>query len=190
MSIQQTSQGRYVVQIFRSDPLGEAPLRLCGRVEGIDEARKKERDFLAEANEWTAKRKLIRQAQAKGIAVTTPSTQPSVNGFADFLEQTYLPWAKSNLDPNTMRARAPSLMILAADLGNTPLHQIENRIDDLVGKWRSEGCRYREFDHLGRPTNRAPRPISDAGINERLKILRAVLGHAHMRAKVLATPPS
>jgi integrase len=112
-----------------------------------------------------------------------------VNGFADFLEQTYLPWAKANLDPNTMRARAPSLMILAQDLGNTALHQIENEIDDLVAKWRAEGCRYSATDSLGRPTNRKPRPISDAGINERLKILRAVLGHAHMKAKVVATAP-
>jgi integrase len=88
-----------------------------------------------------------------------------------------------------MRARAPSVMILAEDLANAPLHQVENEIDDLVTKWRAEGCRYRELDHLGRPTNRKPRPITDAGINERLKILRAILGYAHMRAKVLATSP-
>ena len=189
MSVQQTSPGRYVVQIFRSDPLGEAPLRLCGRVEGPDAAKKREKDFLAEANEWAAKRNLIKQAQEKGIVLATPSTQPSVNGFSDFLEQVYLPWARANLDPSTLRARAPSVMILAEDLANTPLHLVENRVDDLVAEWRAEGCRYRETDHLGRPTNRKPRPISDAGINERLKILRAILGHAHMRAKVLATTP-
>jgi integrase len=158
-------------------------------VKGIDAARKQEKDFLSEANEWAAKRKLIRQAQEKGIAVATPSTRPSASGFADFLETVYVPWAKTNLDPNTMRARAPSLMILAENLGNTPLHQIENEIDDLVAKWRVQGVRYRETDHLGRPTNRKPRPISDAGMNERLKILRAILGHAHMRARVLATAP-
>lgn len=187
MSIQETSPGRYVVQIFRSDPLSETPLRLCGRVEGIDLARKKEKEFLATANEWAATRKLVKQAQEKGIELATPP--PNLNGFASFLEQTYLPWAKANLDPNTMRARAPSIMILAQDLGNAPLHQIENQIDDLVAKWRAEGCRYRERDRLGRPTNRQPRSISDAGINERLKILRAILGYAHMRARVLSTAP-
>ena len=183
------ARDRYVVQVFRSDPLGEAPLRLCGRVEGVDAARRKEKAFLATANEWIAKRKVMKEAGDRGIALATPSTLPSASGFADFLETVYVPWAKTNLDPNTMRARAPSVMILAEDLANAPLHQIENLIDDLVAKWRSEGCRYREFDHLGRPTNRAPRPISDAGINERLKILRAILGYAHMRAKVLATSP-
>jgi integrase len=189
MSIQETSQGRYVVQIYRSDPLGEAPLRLCKRVEGIEVARKEEKAFESQAREWAAGRKLIKDAKDRGIELVTPSTQPSVTGFADFLEQVYLVWARTNLDPNTMRARAPSLMILADDLANTPLHQVENEIDDLVAKWRAEGCRYRELDHLGRPTNRKPRPITDAGINERLKILRAILGHAHMKARVLATSP-
>lgn len=189
MSIQETKPGRYVVQIFKSDPLGEAPLRLCKRVAGKPEAEKQEKAFESESNEWAAKRDLIKQAQARGIPLAAPPTKPNSNGFATYLEETYLPWAKTNLDPSTMRARAPSIMILAQDLGNTPLHQIENEIDDLIAKWRSEGCRYREKDKLGRPTNRQPRPISDAGMNERLKTLRAIVGHAHMRSKVLATPP-
>lgn len=190
MSIQQTSQGRYVVQVYRSDPLGEAAFRQCKRIQGLDAAKKQEKTFESEANEWVARRKLIKNAQEKGIALAPPpSTQPKVNGFADFLEHTYLPWANANLDPNTMRARAPSLMILAQDLGNTALHQIENEIDVLVQKWRAEGCRYAATDNLGRPTNRKPRPISDAGINERIKILRAILGHAYMKARILATVP-
>jgi len=189
MSVQETAPGRYVVQIFRSDPLGQANLRLCKRVMGRAAAEKQEKAFESQATEWLAQQNLIKEAKARGIPLAVPSIQPSATGFADFLEQTYLPWAKSNLDPNTMRARAPSLMILAEDLANTPLFQIENEIDRLVAKWRDEGCRYREQDKLGRPTNRAPRAISDAGVNERLKILRAILGHAYMRAKVIATPP-
>ena len=189
MSLQETTPGRFVVQISRVDPLGGPALRLCKRVAGKDAAEKKEREFLSEANEWASKRKLIKDAKDRGIELAVPSTQASVTGFADFLETIYLPRAKSHLDPNTMRARAPSVMLLAQDLANTPLHQVENQIDDLVAKWRAEGCRYRELDHLGRPTNRKPRPISDAGINERLKILRAILGYAHMHAKVLASSP-
>lgn len=189
MSIQETSQGRYVVQIYRSDPLGESPLRLCKRVEGIEAAKKEEKAFESQAGEWAARRRLVKEAKERGIELVSPSTQPSTPGFASFLEETYLPWARSNLDPNTMRARAPSVMILAEDLANTPLHHVENQIDDLVAKWRAEGCRYGATDRFGRPTNRKPRLITDAGINERLKILRAILGHAHMRSKVLATSP-
>jgi len=189
MSIQETAPQRYVVQISRSDPLGERPLRLCKRVAGRAAAEKQEKLFETEATERAGQRNLIKEAKARGIPLAVPPTRPNLNGFATYLEEIYLPWARANLDPNTMRARAPSILILAQDLGNTPLHQIENEIDDLVAKWHAEGCRYRDQDRLGRPTNRQPRPISDAGINERLKILRAILGHAHMRAKVLATPP-
>jgi integrase len=190
MSIQDVSPGRFVVQKFAADPLGGKPQRWCKRVQGRQAAEQQEKTFEAEANEWTARQRLIGQAQAKGVALALPSMPTSANGFANFLEKIYLPWARTNLDPQTMRARAPSVMILAQDLGNMPLHQIENAVDELVARWRAEGCRYSAaIDRLGRPLNRKPRPISDAGINERLKILRAILGHAYMQAKVLATRP-
>jgi len=189
MSIQETKRGSFVVQVYRADPLGESPLRLCKRAKGRGAAEKQEVAFMSEANEWASRRRLMKQATDKGIALATPSTTPSVIGFASYLEVTYLPWARINLDPNTMRARAPSVMVLAEDLSNSPLHDVENQVDDLIAKWRREGCRYSATDRLGRPTNRKPRLITDAGINERLKILRAILGHAYMRAKVLATSP-
>ena len=188
MSIQEVSLGRFVVQKFAADPLGGKPQRWCKRVQGRQAAEQQERTFDADANEWAAKQRLVKEAQARGVALALPSSLASVTGFADYLERTYLPWARTNLDPQTMRARAPSVMILAQDLGNMPLHQIENAVDELVARWRGEGCRYSAaIDRLGRPLNRKPRPISDAGINERLKILRAILGHAYMQAKVLAT---
>jgi integrase len=160
------------------------------RVKGLDAAEKQERMFAAEASEWVTRQQLLKKAESRGISVVSNSKPGSAIGFANFLESLYLPWAKTGLDPQTMRARAPSLVVLAEDLGNTPLHQVEDVVDSLVEKWRAEGCRYSAtFDRLGRPLNRKPRPISAAGINERLKILRAILGHAHMRAKVLATAP-
>ncbi len=104
--------------------------------------------------------------------------------------ETYLPWAKTHLDPGTLERRAGTLSILAEDLGNTPLAEVEFLIDNLVDKWRQEGCRYSvTVDRLGRQLNRKFRPISDAGINERIKVVRAVLGHAHLRGRVLAIRP-
>ncbi|MGC9985851.1 MAG: hypothetical protein ABSF35_19780, partial [Polyangia bacterium] len=132
MSIQDVSPGRFVVQKFAADPLGGKPQRWCKRVQGREAAEKQERAFDAEANEWAAKQRLVKEAQARGVALALPSTLASVTGFANFLERIYLPWARTKLDPQTMRARAPSIMILAQDLGNTPLHQIENQIDELV----------------------------------------------------------
>lgn len=190
MSVQEVSPGRFVVQRFAADPLGGRPRRWCKRVQGRSEAEKQDKLFQADATEWVARQRLIKQANAKGIALASSSIQPSEIGFANFLAQTYLPWAQTHLDPNTMRARKPTLTVLAEDLANTPLHQIETKIDELVAKWRREGCRYSaKTDRLGRPTNRKPRAISDAGMNERLKILRAILGHAHMQARVLAIAP-
>jgi len=190
MSIHEHGPGRYTVQIAKTDPLGERPLRLCKRIEGRHTAEKQEAMFLSEADEWVSKRKLIKQAQSRGIAIHHPSTPIKSIGFADFLERTYLPWARVNHDPHTLAARSGTLMILIADLGSTPLIEIEIRTNNLIAKWRIEGCRFTvEKDSLGRVLNRKSRPISDAGINERLKILRAVLGHAHSEAQILDHRP-
>jgi len=190
MSIQELGAGRYLVQKFSADPVGGAPRRWCKRVQGYEAARRQERAFAADAANWAAKQRLLKEAQARGVTLALPSIPSSGNGFVDFLEKTYLPWARTRLDPQTMRARAPSVMILAQDLANTPLHHVESMVDELVTRWRAEGCRYSsDVDRLGRPLNRKPRPISDAGINERLKILRAILGHAYMNARVLAMRP-
>jgi integrase len=188
MSIQQPSPGRYVVQVFRADPLKETNLRLCKRVAGRSAAEKQERAFEAQADEWVARRELIRQARSRGLSIDLPSTPSKQQDFPSFLESQYIPWAKAHLDPTTFETRAGYLAILAQDLAGIPIGNIENVIEDLIARWREEGCRYTALvDKLGRTLNRKPRPISDAGINERLKILRAVLGHAHMHARVLPT---
>ncbi len=190
MSIQQTGPGKFLIQIFRSDPLRENNLRLCKRVTGRDAAEKQERAFEAQATEWAVRRELIRQARQKGIAVALPSQPDSATTFADYLTETYLPWAKTHLDPRTIATRRSTLMILAEDLGNTPLIEVESRVNALVEKWRVEGCRLPSgVDRIGRQQNRKPRPIADAGMNERLKVLRAILGHAHMESRILATRP-
>jgi integrase len=81
-------------------------------------------------------------------------------------------------------------MILAEDLGNTPLVDIESKVNALVEKWRAEGCRFTaRIDRLGRELNRKAKPISDAGLNERLKILRSILGHAFLEARLLPVRP-
>ena len=49
----------------------------------------------------------------------------SAVAWSDYLEFQYLPWARSNLDPATLRARRGLLMILAEDLGATPLADVE-----------------------------------------------------------------
>lgn len=186
MSIQEVAPDRFVVQVFRADPLRETKLRLCKRVQGRKTAEQQERAFEAEAAEWVSKRDLIRQAREKGIAIASPSVPSNATSFADYLAQVYLPWAKSHLDPRTVTTRRGTLLILAEDIGNVSLVDVERRVNGLVEKWRSEGCRFSvTVDRLGRQMNRKPRPISDAGINERLKVLKAVLGHAHIEAKIL-----
>ncbi|MGA9654677.1 MAG: hypothetical protein WBV96_12280, partial [Polyangia bacterium] len=73
MSIQEVSPGRFVVQKFAADPLGGAPRRWCKRAQGREAAEQQERTFEAEANEWTARQRLIGQARAKGVALALPS---------------------------------------------------------------------------------------------------------------------
>jgi integrase len=190
MSVYEVSPNRFVVQISRTDPLRETNLRLCRRVAGRAAALEQQRTFEAQALEWVERRKLIKQAQAKGISIASPSVPSSAMTFASYLEETYLPWARKHLDPTTMESRTGTILLLADDLGNTPLGGVEDRVDGLVERWRVEGCRYLvRIDRRGRTLNRKPRPISDAGINERLKILRAVVGHGHMRARVLSNRP-
>ena len=190
MSIQEVKPNRFVVQVYRADPLGEERLRLCKRVEGRKPAEQQERAFNAQASEWAARRSLIRQARSKGIAVALPFQASNATSFADYLTETYLPWAKTHLDPRTIATRSSTLMILAEDLGNTPLVDVEGRVNGLVEKWRAEGCRFSSgVDRLGRQMNRKPRSISDPGLNERLKILRSILGHAHMESRILDVRP-
>jgi integrase len=190
MSISEVKPHRFVVQVFRADPLKETKLRLCKRVKGREVAEGQERAFEQEAADWVARRELIKQARAKGLSVDLPSTPTKQQDFPSFLEFAYIPWAKGHLDPRTFSTRAGYLAILAQDLAGVPIGDVEEVIDELVTKWRAEGCRYvATVDKLGRKLNRKPRPISDAGINERLKVLKAVLGHAHMNARVLLTRP-
>jgi integrase len=186
MSLSQVKPNRFVVQISRADPLRETSLRLCKRVEGREAAEAQEREFERQAEDWVARRELIRQARATGLSVELPSTPSKQQDFPSYLESAYIPWAKTHLDPKTFSTRAGYLAILAQDLAGVPIDGIERVVDEMVARWRAEGCRYvATVDKLGRTLNRKPRAISDAGINERLKILRAVLGHAFLNAKVL-----
>jgi integrase len=190
MSIHEVSPGKFVVQIFRADPLREEKLRLCKRVAGRDAALKQERTFEAQATEWVARRRLISEARTKGIAIASPSVPSSATSFADFLMQVYLPWARTHLEPRTLEARKGIFVILADDFGNTALADVELRVTALVDRWREQGCRYTvEVDRRGRRLNRKPRPISDAGLNERLKVLKAILTHAHLEARILPVRP-
>ena len=190
MSVQEVKPGRFVVQVFRADPLRQASLRLCKRAVGRDAADEQERAFEAQADEWAARRRLIKQARDKGIPIASPCAPSSATSFADFLSQVYLPWARSHLDPRTLEARRGIFLMLADDIANTPLADVEARVGALVDGWRAEGCRYTvEVDRRGRRLNRKPRPISDAGLNERLKVLKAILTHAHLEARLLANRP-
>ncbi|HVV51978.1 MAG TPA: tyrosine-type recombinase/integrase [Polyangia bacterium] len=102
------------------------------------------------------------------------------------MEFQYIPWARAHLDPRTFDTRAGYLAILAQDLAGISIDGVERVVDDLIARWRVEGCRFvAKVDRLGRTMNRKPRPISDSGINERLKVLKAVLGHAYITARVL-----
>jgi integrase len=199
MSIQEDPKtGRCLVQLSAADPLDRKdPLyekkgkRWCQRVATRKLAETLEAQFKSEKKEWVAKRRLIKEARRLGLPLQALSTTPNRElGFARLLEENYLPWARQNLASQTLRSRESAMMVLAEDIGNRPLHQIEHVVDELIDKWRSEGCRHTVTeDRLGRALNRKARPISDAGINERLKILRAILGYAYMQAKVLSTPP-
>jgi len=190
MSISEVRPNRFVVQVFRADPLRESKLRLCKRVEGRAAAEEQERAFEQQAADWVARRELIRQARSRGLSVELPSAPTRLQDFPTYLELQYIPWARSHLDPRTFDTRGSYLAILAQDLAGVPIGDVERIVDDLVTRWRAEGCRFSAtVDRLGRQLNRKPRPISDAGINERLKILKAVLGHAHMVARVLAGRP-
>ncbi len=190
MSISEVKPNRYVVQTFRADPLKETKLRLCKRVQGRAAAEAQEREFEQQAAEWVARRELIKQARGRGLSVELPSTPTRQQDFPSYLEFQYIPWAKTHLDPRTFDTRAGYLAILAQDLAGVPMGDVETVVDDLIARWRVEGCRFvAKVDRLGRTMNRKPRPISDAGLNERLKVLKAVLGHAHMTARVLPTRP-
>jgi integrase len=190
MSLHQIGPDRFVVQLFRADPLRKKQLRLCKRVLGREAAEKQERAFEQTAAAWVAQRQLAKQARANGLTVALPSEPHWLQDFPSYLESTYLPWAKTNLDPRTFETRSTYLAVLATDLAGVPLDNVENVAADLVARWHIEGCRYTAtVDRLGRRLNRKPKPISDAGINERLKVLKAVLGHAHMISRVLPMRP-
>lgn len=189
MSLHQYAPNKFTVQVSKADPLRELPnRRWCKRVKGLREAQQQEALFLAEAEQWQRDRQLIKEAQVRGLVVQTPNhlIPTGSTELASYLESVYLPWAKDNLEPSTFAARASSIMVLAEDLGTTPLDQIEHVIDSLISTWKSEGRRYRQsIDSRGRKLARKPKKISDAGINERLKILRAILGHAHKKSRIL-----
>src|SRR5438552_7431067 len=103
MDLLQNKKNHYTVQLFRRDPLGGTPLRLCKRVVGMAAAQDQERSFEARAQMWFEDRDLLRQAREKGIAIASPSTPSSAKGFADYLETIYLPWARTHLDPRTLQ---------------------------------------------------------------------------------------
>src|SRR5438552_3449164 len=175
MAMHEHAPGRYTVQLFKGDPLGERPLRLCKRVTGLA-AREQEAAFEAQAQAWASERQLIRDAWARGLVVEPRSTPAKPLDFPSYLEHQYVPWARAHLEPRTFQSRAGTLAILAEDLGGVTLPEVEHRIDELAERWRAEGGRFAvETDRLGRKLNRKLRPISDGGINERLKNLRDVL---------------
>ncbi len=179
-------------QVYRSDPLGGQPRRFCRRPRKGEDPAQVRRDLVSQAESWVIERRLIKEAQERGMHIVSPSQPSSVTTFERYLTETYLPWARSSTEigPRTLEARRGILTILAEDIGNAPLDQIQNLVGDLIVRWRDEGCRYTTaIDRLGRPTNRRPRPITSAGINERIKVLSAVLGHAHEIARVLDAPP-
>jgi hypothetical protein len=190
MSIYEYAPGRFVVQKYRADPLGGKPHRLCKRLQGRDAAEKLEQKFDAQLDTWEEGRALIKKARESGLQIALPSTPPSMPDFPTYLEERYLPWYRENRGQRTLRARASAIMTVAEDLAGIPLDKVEHRIDELVERWRKEGCRYRvERDRLGRKQKRQPRPITEAGINERLRAARAVLNHAYKRTRILNVPP-
>src|SRR6185437_12577043 len=113
MSISEVKPGKFVVQVFRADPLRETKLRLCRRVEGRAAAEAQGRAFEQEAGAWVARRELIRQARSKGLSVDLPSTPTKQQDFPTYLECLYIPWARAHLDPRTFDTRAGYLAILA-----------------------------------------------------------------------------
>jgi len=192
MSLHQTSQGKFTVQISKADPLKQQNLRLCMRVEGRVAAERQEASFKSEAAQWHRERLLIKEAGQLGLTLLDQkeSIPTSSVGFLTYLEGVYLPWANLNLEHSTLASRASAIAVLAEDLLGTPLDQIENVIDPIIARWRQEGCRFRAIkDAKGRVLARKPKPISDAGINERIKVLRAILGHAHKVSRILQFLP-
>src|SRR5580765_6200718 len=99
MGMHEHKPGHFTVQLFRKDPLGEKPLRLCKRVVGQETAREQEASFEAQARAWSEDRELIRQARARGLPIALPSSPLKPQDFPTFLESAYVPWARSNLEP-------------------------------------------------------------------------------------------
>jgi integrase len=178
------------VQVFRKDPLGGDPLRLCHRPGKGENRAEVKRRFLAQAEAWVSERRLIKEARARGLEIADPSTPSKLLDFPSYFERHYLPWFREHRGERTLRSRASAFMVLVEDLAGVSLDKAEHQADDLVERWRKEGVRYRaSADKLGRELNRPPRPITDAGINERLRRLREVLMHAYKRTRVLQHPP-
>lgn len=69
------------------------------------------------------------------------------------------------------------------------LNEVDYKIEKLVERWQIEGVRHRGVtDRRGRALNRKARPISTAGINERIRRIREVLSHAYDK-RFLDLPP-
>jgi integrase len=196
MSIHEHKKGHYTVQVFKADPLGGRPLRLCRRIAGRSAAEEQERVFIREAEAWGKDRAFKKEARARGILPANPAggTQipTSSVAFASYLENSYLPWFKATHPRTGMRilqARASSFLVVAEDLAGVPLNEVEYKVEELVQRWQEEGIRYRgSKDRRGRVLNRKSRPLTTAGINERLRRIREVLNHAYDK-RVLDLPP-
>jgi len=87
-------------------------------------------------------------------------------------EQKYWPWAERKLAAATRRSRESTHKHIVRFFGPLRLADItKEKIDEFAANRLAEGIIYDgETDRLGRPLNRAPRPLSLSGLAEQLTL--------------------
>jgi integrase len=127
-----------------------------------------------------------RAAKRLGVKLEPDGAPARVLTFARLFEDKYKPWAVTELDPVTWRAREAIHWHLLTFFGNTPLDEITSQmVDAFKAKRLREGIIYRSEKAA---QTRRPRSLSKAGLAEQLKVLRAIFGWAVKRGHLKHAP--
>jgi integrase len=125
-------------------------------------------------------------ARHLGVKLTAEGKAPGVDTFGDLFTNRYEPWARTELDPATWKARESTHRHLIEFFGDMPIGDIDAAvIDEFKDKRMKEGVVYQNEENA---QNRKPRPLSKAGLAEQLKVLRAILGWAVKRGHLKGLP--
>ena len=184
IKILDVKKGSWLVQV----QLGGVRRTARGSKGGLEAARKRELELEAELQEQVERKQAAKRFGLKDPAAETDADSPIMSwlGFDEFFEEKYLPWARAELGPATLRARESTHAHLLRFFGKTPIGDInEEMIDGFKNQRMTEGV---IFPSAKPEMNRKPRPLSKAGLCEQVKVLRAVLRWAERRRFIERAP--